>query len=111
LEYTEGLENGVQVVSFSGQIRAESADEFDELSRAVLKQKPLALLCCFAQVSFINSAGLSLLIELVQSAGTAGIPVHFSGLTPHFIRIVEMLGLDSEIIFHKTMEEAMAAIV
>lgn len=60
----------------------------------------------FNQVEYINSAGLSVIISMLTQAQNRGQELRACGLTPHFLKIFNMVGLAKYIRHYPSLESA-----
>ena len=65
------------------------------------------ILLNFSQVDYINSAGLSVLITMLTKSQNAGQKLIACGLSQHFQKIFDMVGLMKYIPHFATFDEAM----
>ena len=68
------------------------------------------ILLDFSSVEYINSSGIALIITMLMEAGKAGQKIVCFGLTPHFQKVFEMVGLKKYTSLHATEEEGLAAL-
>jgi anti-anti-sigma factor len=73
----------------TAQTRETAYGSYNELARA--KVKTLAL--NFDQTDYMNSAGIGLVISLVEDATQAGRRVYAFGLASHYRKLFNMVGL------------------
>ncbi len=78
------------IVRLSGEVTGESADLFQGLLSEPL---PPALLLDFAEVDYVNSAGIAILIGLLRGTRAAGTVIRVMSLSDHYRRIFRMVGL------------------
>ncbi|MFQ5769670.1 MAG: STAS domain-containing protein [bacterium] len=75
-----------EVTSFSEKILLEAYDKF---TREGLKRIGLN----FEQVSYINSAGMAIIISILTQSRKKGQTLRTWGLTEHFQKIFDMVGI------------------
>ncbi len=71
------------------QTRETAYNAYNELARAKIK----TLAFNFDQTDYMNSAGIGLVISLVEDATQAGRRVFAFGLAPHYRKLFNMVGL------------------
>jgi len=81
--------DGVTVVRMSGDIVKESGAGFDSLGAEI--SGPVLL--DFADVGFINSSGIALIVGILAKARAENRPVSACGLTDHYRHIFEITRL------------------
>ena len=64
------------------------------------------ILISFAEVDYINSAGIAVMIGLLAEARQRDQQIMVSGLTPHYTKIFDMMGLAQYIPIFATEDEA-----
>ncbi|QGV77276.1 STAS domain-containing protein [Streptomyces ficellus] len=101
--------NGVRVVALRGEI---DHDVKDVLSTALLPrdgQDGARLVVDLSGVTFMDSSGINVFIAAHRAqAGPPG-RLRFAGVREPVLRIIEIVGLDSLIPCHPTVEEAVLA--
>ncbi|MBI4689345.1 MAG: STAS domain-containing protein [Nitrospirae bacterium] len=87
--------------------------DFTQMAEAAIdsKAKPLIKTGCkmvmnFSRVGYINSSGIAILIALTTMLGTAGGKLGVYGLSPHFQKIFEIVGLTQYIDIHNDEADA-----
>ena len=63
----------------------------------------------FAPMSFMNSSGIALVVELLAKARVEGRPVHAAGLSDHYRQIFEITRLNDAIGIYDSEADALAA--
>jgi anti-anti-sigma factor len=64
----------------------------------------------FKDTNYINSAGLATLINIIQEMEKSNGVVAFAGLTTHFQKVMDIVGITEFINIYETNEEAIGAI-
>ena len=64
----------------------------------------------FAELDFLNSGGIGLLVTLLVRANRSGQRIGACGLSDHYREIFELTRLDEAIAIHPTEAEALAAV-
>lgn len=78
-------------------------DAYDKVASNRVKK----ILLNFSQVDYINSAGLSVLITMLTKSQNAGQKLIACGLSQHFQKIFDMVGLMKYIPHFSTIDEAL----
>jgi anti-anti-sigma factor len=81
------------IISLSGEISSTIEQAFLNSYQEVTKAGATKILLRFADDCFINSAGIAILIIVVGNAKQVNQKVGVVGLSPHFRKIFEMIGL------------------
>ena len=68
------------------------------------------ILLDFTKVDYINSSGIALIITMLREASATGQQVHCFGLTPHFKKVFEMVGLLKYTTIHPEEEAGISAL-
>lgn len=76
-----------------GVIDRESADVWDRCISDVLDAGPTSVIMDLAEVSFLASAGLRLIVDLRQQLHVAGVPFALQHAPEHIGRVLELTGL------------------
>ena len=101
---------GVGVIRFEGDITSFSEAAVLGTYRALPEGGYTLTLLDFTKVEYINSSGIALIITLLMEAGKTGRKVHCFGLTPHFQKVFQMVGLLRYTALHASEAEALAAV-
>ena len=63
--------NDIMLVSLNGELNMDSTHRVREAFKKILKEKRVKVLINFDKVPFVDSSGIALLLEIVQSFGKA----------------------------------------
>jgi anti-sigma B factor antagonist len=77
----------------TAQTRETAYSAYNELARAKIK----FVGCNFSTTDYMNSAGIGLIINLVEDATQAGRKVYAFGLGSHYRKLFNMVGLTERI--------------
>lgn len=61
----------------------------------------------FSAVEYVNSSGVAILIAIAGEARRAGRQLAAVGLTPHYSKVFEIVGLNRFIALHETLAQAL----
>jgi anti-anti-sigma factor len=81
------------VIDLQGEITAFADEAITGAYRAAAEQGAQHILFNFAGADYINSAGISILIGILTDTRDAHQHLLMTGLTPHYRKIFEMMGL------------------
>ncbi|MGA9871766.1 MAG: STAS domain-containing protein [Rhodococcus sp. (in: high G+C Gram-positive bacteria)] len=108
-DVTVDWRDDVVVVTVSGELDLVTAPQLSESVELVLKKNPSGIVIDLSRVSFLASAGMSLLASTHQSVGSsAGFAVVADG--PSTGRPLTLVGLDKVFGIFATVDEALAAL-
>lgn len=94
------------VVAASGDLDLGSAPVLRERARAVLDDRPAALIVDLDGIGFCGSAGLQVLAELVAETADGGVPLAVVAGRRPVVRAVRLSHLDEAFTLHATVEDA-----
>ena len=83
----------VTVLAFGGDISSASRDAVLGSYEALDKGSHRRVLLDFKDVSYLNSSGIALIIQVLMEASRSGQQIAISGLTPHFTKVFTMVGI------------------
>ncbi len=87
-------EPALNVVPLEGEIDLHVSPQIGARLTALIKEKPSQLVVDLSQVSYIDSSGLAVLIEAMQSVGSYGGKFALAGLQEAVRPIFEIARLD-----------------
>jgi anti-anti-sigma factor len=98
----------VSIMYLSGDITAFSDEEINKAYKGIEFADVPRLIVSFEKVGYMNSGGVATLVgivaDMVKKTGT----LKFSGLSPHYQKVVEIVGITEYVELHNTVEEALA---
>jgi anti-sigma B factor antagonist len=95
------------LVTAVGEIDAATAGSVDEAVSAAIAEGHKRVLLDFAQVTFIDSTGLGVLVKSHRAAEAAGATFAVVHPTPQTRKLIGVLGLDQLLNLHDSHEEAL----
>jgi len=101
-----GSRDGIEILSLSGPF---TLGNMFQLQRALQELHPSYLIFDIAQVPYMDSAGLGLLVNFYVAAQKNGRKMAVVGATPRIIALFEMTKVDSLMKLYRTVEDAEAA--
>lgn len=87
------LKGSLGIISLFGEISSSIEQAFLDSYQEVTKAGAMKILLRFSDDCFINSAGIAIIIIIVGNAKQANQKVGAVGLSLHFQKIFEMIGL------------------
>ncbi|HLK65745.1 MAG TPA: STAS domain-containing protein [Bryobacteraceae bacterium] len=98
------------VMRFEGDITSASEQAVLGKYRG-LNAPTKKILLDFSKVSYLNSSGIAIVIQLLVAANNASQKVVCFGLSAHFVKVFTMLGLSKYTSLHGDETAARAAVV
>ncbi|MCI0694447.1 STAS domain-containing protein [candidate division KSB1 bacterium] len=87
------LEEKLAVVDLAGDVTSLAEKKLLAAYEKAVAQKVKCVVLNFSSVSYVNSAGMSILITLLTRSQNQSVTLRAFGLSPHFQKIFEMVGL------------------
>ncbi len=87
------LEDRLAIVDLSGDVTSLAEKKLLAAYDKALAQKIKCIVFNFSRVNYINSAGMSVMITILTRAQNHGVNLRTFGLSPHFQKIFDMVGL------------------
>ena len=110
MQLKEATHGGIDVFALRGDIDLRSAPALRSVLQTKINEHCPALIVDLAQVSFIDSTGLSVLIEYFRDFGKHGGMLCLCGLSDELKEIFQIVRLDRTIPMFATVDEAANAI-
>jgi anti-sigma B factor antagonist len=98
------------VIAVEGEIHVSTAPEFSGVLAAALQAGRIALVLDLTYVSFIDSTGLSVLLNALRRITRAGGALALVCSNPTVLRLFEITKLDSTFAIHAELEPAITAV-
>lgn len=103
LRITRQRKNDVLILCMAGDVTSAAADDL----LPIIDSTHRKILLDFSRVEYINSSGVALIIQVLSRAHKTNTIVRCSGLSPHFQKVFQMVGLARYTEFFGTTEEAL----
>jgi serine/threonine-protein kinase RsbW len=103
------LDDHAAVITPSGRLDSSSSPRLEKSLRMQLQQDTTWLLVDMADVEYIASSGLKVLVSAWRRARDAGGDVVLAGMQPRIIEIFEMVGFDMLFQIYPDLHAALAA--
>ena len=87
------LEERLAIVDLSGDVTSLAEKKLLTAYDKVVAQKIKQLIFNFSKVNYINSAGMSVMITILTRSQNQNLNLRAFGLSPHFQKIFDMVGL------------------
>ncbi len=92
MDISQSQRDDVAVVALAGRFDAQSAGDAEEALKAVLEAGSRKILVDMAQVEYISSAGLRVLLSTAKKLSSAGGKLVLCGLKPYVHEVFEVAG-------------------
>ena len=103
-----GLDAPVIVLRFAGDITSASKAAVLGTYQGI-PESAKRILLDFSKVEYINSSGIALVIQMMIAANKTGQMIQTFGLTPHFQKVLTMVGITKYTKLHPDEQSACAA--
>jgi anti-sigma B factor antagonist len=104
------VDDHTTVVTVGGEIHVSTAGEFRELLNATVAAGCTALVLDMTDVTFIDSTGLSVLLNALRRITRAGGRLALVCTNPTVLRLFEITRLDTTFGLHADLRSALAAV-
>src|SRR5262245_50062599 len=101
---------GVELVTPWGEIDIASVEDLDEALQSAVIRRPRYLLVDLSQVSYLDSAGINVLLHARQTMGRIGGELVLVGGSPFIRRLFQMIGVGQLFTHYDTIGAALAAL-
>ena len=102
--------DGFPVVTIEGDMTSESDDTIMSMFSSIMESNPAsALIFNFEKTTYINSAGIATLINIIQEMKDLGGKVLFTGLSDHFQKVMDIVGISDFVTIYDTISHALQA--
>jgi len=99
--------NAVTVLDIPGDVTIASESALNEAYKSACDNGAGNILLKFAHDAYINSGGIALLIQLLAQARKNNQRIGIAGLSDHFKKIFNMVGITKFAKIHNSLEEAL----
>ena len=108
-ELTGSSGGAVTALRFTGDISSASKETMVGAYQSLDKDTHKLILLDFKGVEYLNSSGIALVIQVLMEAGKAGQTIGICGLTPHFTKVFNMVGITKFATLYSDEASALAA--
>ena len=102
-------EDGLPVLHIKGQLSFQSSENIFENYAKITAEPNSRILISFAETEYINSSGVSVLVEILRQAKKENKNIEFSDLNQNLQNVFNIIGLSSYITIHQNIKEALAS--
>jgi len=93
LEITVSAKGDVSIISIKGEVTAVTGEAIEKAYADLNSNNAKKILLCFDEKSYINSGGIAILIGMVSESRKREQIIRITGLSEHFQKIFNMVGL------------------
>ena len=98
-------DSDISTIEILGDLTGSAGKDVDAAQQEACSHNPSSILVKFDSVSRINSAGIAVLINLVIDSRERGCKVYLMGMSDHFRKIFELVGLTKHTTIVESEEE------
>jgi anti-anti-sigma factor len=99
----------VPFIYIEGDMTSEADDAIMALySKIKGSESPSHLVFNFSKTSYINSAGIATLINVIQDMNDNSAKVSFVGLSNHFLKVMDIVGISDFVDIFESNEQALS---
>jgi len=109
-EVTLAKQGTVTLVGIKGEMTAFSEPFLNDAYKEANEQETDKILLNFDRDAYIDSAGLALLIQVIAQTKKHNQLIGITGLSDHFVKIFNMVGITKFAKIHNTVETAIEAL-
>jgi anti-anti-sigma factor len=102
--------DAVTIMDIHGDITILSEKSLNEAYRNATEQGAMSIVLQFEGNAYINSGGIALLIQLLAQTKSNRQRIAIAGLSPHFQKIFQMVGITKFARIYPSLEEAIQGI-
>jgi anti-anti-sigma factor len=100
---TESLESGMTLLRLAGKLEMHTVPAFRQTLQAEMQRSARGLILSLAEVPFVDSAGIAVLVEGLKWSRERAVPYILSHLTPDMHMMIELACLEKLFtIYHAT---------
>ena len=109
-EITHAKLGAVTIFNIKGDITAFSESLFNDAYKQAIGQETKKILFNFNRNAYINSAGIAIFIQIIAQTIKHNQLIGITGLSRHFIKIFNMLGITKYSKIHDNIQTAIEAL-
>jgi len=97
----------IGIIEISGEVTSFSEEVLERAYEQLTKKSIAKIAFNFEGVSYINSAGMAIIISILTKSRDRGQALSCWGLSEHFRKIFDMVGITKYISNHNSEDEAL----
>ncbi len=101
---------GIDVISVSGRLDAETSGELAKRLSGLIDQKKFKLVLDLSGLEYISSAGLRVVLEITKKTRVSGGNLYLANIQEYVGKVLDISGLSSFLKISKSIDEAVTEI-
>jgi len=93
IEVSTRVKGDISIIDIKGEVTALTGQSVEDAYKEVSKAGAKKILLFFDKEGYINSGGIAILIGMVSDSRKNGQVIRVTGLSDHFQKIFDMVGL------------------
>ena len=99
----------IPVIFIEGDMTSESEEDVFSAFDGIRTKEPVKkIVFDFTKTNYINSAGIATLISVIETVQKDGGVVAFTGLSNHFMKVMDIVGISDFARIFDTVDQAVA---
>jgi anti-anti-sigma factor len=104
----QGREDRLFIVAVEGDVSSRVESSLNEAFQRIYDEQGRGILLRFSDQTSVNSAGVAVIIQLLLEADRRKVPVALSGLSDHFKKFFDLVGINQYARYFEQDEAALA---
>lgn len=109
VEFVDGVPMA-RILRFSGDLDSTNAEHVSEVVLSLLGEGVLHIVADFTKLRYVNSTGLGALLFANKKMKEAGGSMKIAGVNENVFEIIEIIGANTLLDIHRTMDDAIATL-
>ncbi|MBD0423299.1 STAS domain-containing protein [Streptomyces sp. NPDC052309] len=101
-------DGGVSLVTVTGEVDLDGSGQLLDVLLSCVQTAP-GTVVDFSEVHFLDSSGINVLIAAHRAAESRGVWFRLAAPRQGVLRVLQLVGVDTLIVCHPTVEEALTA--
>ncbi|MCB1170710.1 MAG: STAS domain-containing protein [Leptospiraceae bacterium] len=97
------------VLHIKGEFTQDMEKDLEQHYLTIPEARRNRVVLDFTDTRYINSSGIAILIALITRATDESSSLEFAGLSAHFRKVMEIVGLDDFVKMHEKLEDAVGS--
>ena len=106
---TTAIEEQIPILHIAGEITSESEEELLGAYDRIPGERKNRVILHFSETRYINSSGIAILIGVINRANEVKGRVEFAGLSTHFRKVMDIVGLTDFVKVYDSLQDALQA--
>ncbi len=95
------------ILHIKGHLTSLAAKTVFEAYESIVLKKGMKIVIDFAQTQYINSSGVSVLVQLIKQSQKKKHKIEFAGLNEHLQHVFQVIGFSDFISIHASVDKAL----